>query len=262
MGINWTKDEKQLLWEQLIQKKLPLKNVTVTGRKTSGIRLQALKLCLIEKQWYPALTSEQKEKLSELRQQGFTAKRISDLDLLGLPHRTTNNIQDNMSMLGLVGENRSLATKNRKRWNCGEKQEFNDFLLQNSLKFTPRQIAKKFGVKKDTVTARQRFLGITTRLAEKTRTQFEKYIAEREKQLEALAQRLREQKRIMPLEYRRCKECGKIWPRHKKFFFHSTHKASCGTSWNFYLVCVICTSKKRHKKRAEICQQRYSQELK
>lgn len=214
-----------------------------------------------QKRWYPALTSEQEERLRELRQQGFTAKKISDLDLLGLPHRTTNNIQDNMSRLGLVGENRSLAARSRKRFSCGEKQGFDDFLLQNSLKFTPRQIAKKFGVKKDTVTARQRFLGITARLAENLKIPFEKYIAEREKQLEALVQKLRKQKRIAPPEDRRCKNCGKVWPRHKKFFFHSTHKASCGTSWNFYLVCVVCTAKQRHQKRVEKYQQKYSQKL-
>ncbi|MEK7562741.1 MAG: hypothetical protein AAB509_03625 [Patescibacteria group bacterium] len=203
-----------------------------------------------QKRWFPGLTNEQKEKLRELRQQGLTAKKISELDLLGPPHRPVDNIQDNMSRFGLVGKNRSLATKNRKHFSNGEKQEFNDFLRQNSLRFTPRQIAEKFGVKKDTVTARQRFLRIKARLAQNNpRILFEKYIAEREKQLEVLAQKLREQKRILPLEDRRCKKCEKVWLRHKKFFFHTIHRTNCGTSWNFWLVCVICAAKQRHQKR-------------
>lgn len=215
-----------------------------------------------QKRWFPELTNEQKEKLRKLRQQGLTAKKISDFDMLGLPHRTTNNIQINMRKLGLVGKNRSFATKSRKRFNCVERQKFDDFLLKNSLDFTPRQIAERFGVKKDTVTSRQRFLGIKARLVQNSpKIPFEKYIAEREKQLDSLAQELRQQKRIVPFEDRRCKRCGKVWLRHKKFFFHTIHKTNCGTSWNFWLVCVVCTSKERHQKKVAQYQRKHSQQL-
>lgn len=283
MGVkySWWKPEEIELIKKQLQQGVAIENVMIPGRKAEYIWRQARKNGLVERQRHRAMTDEQKAELRELKEQGFSARKIADVDIMGLPHRTANAIQKIFGKIGMVNENRSLAAKNKKRWLDGEKQMFDIFLHRHSMELAPQQIAERFGVKKATVLSRQVFLGVKTSLAEtlaipyvrrkierssqersrRILLDFERHTAEREKQLEALAQKLRRQKRIVRLDDRQCKKCGLVWLKHKKFFFHATYKTNSGTSWHFSRTCVICAAKYRHKKKVAKYEKKYSKKL-
>lgn len=219
--------------------------------------------------------------MRELKAMRFSAREISEFDMLGLPHRTANAIEKYVAAQRLVNKNKSLAAKNRKHWINGEKQAFDNFLLENSKKLAPEEIAKRFGIKRSTVTVRQRFLKVKTSFAEtiklpyvkekirkaiqeknrKTLLDFQKYITKKEEQLETLAQKLRRRNWLVELREKRCRTCGKTWPKIKRFFYHATHKASFGTSWYFWPDCVVCIAKQRHRKKVARYEKKYSQKL-
>ncbi len=285
---NWWKPEEIELIKKQQQAGVAIENVAVPNRTTEYIRRKARQKGLVEKQRHPPLSVEQREELRKLRLQGCSVPQISEFDLLGLPHRTANAIQKILGKIGMVNKNRSLAAKNRKRWLNGEKQKFDDFLRNNSKRLAPKQlapeqIAKRFGIVEATVTKRQRLLGVKTSLAEtlaipyvrkkakkarrekarKMLLDFQRHIAKRKKQLEALAKKLRSQKRLVALEKRRCKKCGGVWLRHEKFFPHATYKNKtmpC-VSWHFSRVCAICVAKERHQKKVAKYERRYSRRL-
>jgi len=281
VGIKWKKFEKQLLLDKLAEEGLTLKDIVIPGRNPVCIRRQALKMKLVESIRHVALTAEQKAKLRELKSQGLSARQISDMDLLGLPHRTTTAIQKNLGALRLVDANRSRAAKNKKRWLNGQRQKFDVFLCRHSKRLAPQQIAERFGLKKGTVARRQRLLGVKTSLlqtlalsytrkrtresgrqiARKMLLGFEKHIARREENLHLLAERLRQRTLVVPIEDRCCQKCGTTWLKHRGFFFHATVKKSCGTVWYFTRTCTICVAKQRHQKKVAQYQKRYSRKL-
>ena len=280
MCFRWTKTETEELKRQ-ISLGINIYDVKITGRLWDGIRRKAKRVKLIAPLRNPPITDAQKEKLRELRKQGLTVWQISEFDMLGLPRRTVSAIQHAFSRMEFVDANRSKGARNRKCWLNGEKQAFDTFLRRNSLKLAPQQIAKRFGVVAETVTARQRQLRVRPSLtanrqisyfkkkireANRVRSRkmllnFEEYVAKKEKQLEALAEKLRGQKRLFELQEKHCKGCGKIWPRHKKFFFHATYKTSFGTSWHFVHDCKICASKQCHQEKVAKYEKKYSQKL-
>jgi len=274
--IKWNKAEREMLCSQL-RDGVPIERVKIPRRKREGIRRQALKLCLIEKTRHRAPTKEDLLLLQFLREQGFNAKEIAEMGVLHTPRRTANAIQKYFSHMGLVDPIRSTATKNRKVWQNGELQRFEQFLVQNSKKIPPRQIAKKFGVAMTTVDQHQRKLGVKSTFAETMATpfmkrhvrkflqerskkvilRFEEHIAQREKLLEELAEILRSKKASRP-EDRRCKKCGKIWLKHRKFFFHAEVKMPKRSVWYFTRICVICEARNRHKKRMPRYRRKYA----
>ena len=205
MGIKWKKSERDLLRSQL-EAGVPWRNAVVSGKTSDDIRRHVRRYNLAPGERHPALTKDQEEKLRKRKAMKFSAREISEFDMLGLPHRTANAVQKILGNIGEVGKNRSLAGKNRKRWLNGEKEGFDIFLIRNSKRFAPRQIAERFGVVSETVTARQRFLRVRpsraesreipyfkkkTREANRVRSRklllaFKEYIVKKERQLEAL----------------------------------------------------------------------------
>lgn len=280
MGIILSKEEKKSLRAQL-KAGVPWKNVVVPGRTSESIRRHARRYNLIPKQRHPPLTEAQKARLRELKALNFSAREISGFDMLGLPRCTASTVERHICKLGLTNKNRSRGRRARKVWLNGEKQAFDNFLRENSKKFSPEQIAKKFDVVVEIVTARQRFLRVKTSYAEtlampyvrkkiekssqersrRMLLAFEKYIAEKEIQLENLAQKLRQKKWIVPLQEKQCGTCGKTWPKNKKFFFHTTHRTNFGTSWYFYQNCKICVAKQQHQKKVARYEKKYSRRL-
>ena len=280
MGIKWKKSERDLLRSQL-EAGVPWRNAVVSGKTSDDIRRHVRRYNLAPGERHPALTKDQEEKLRKLKAIKFSAREISEFDMLGLPHRTANAVQKILGNIGEVGKNRSLAGKNRKRWLNDEKEGFDIFLIRNSKRFAPRQIAERFGVVSETVTARQRFLRVRpsraesreipyfkkkTREANRVRSRklllaFKEYIVKKERQLEALAEKLRGQKLLVQLREKRCWSCGKTWPKHKRFFFHATYKTNFGTSWYFLRNCVVCAAKQRNQKKIARYEKKYSRKL-
>ena len=256
-----------MLRDQMLRLDLSVGQVRIPGRTYEGIRRQALKLCLIEKIRHPPLGESQIALLCELRKQGLSATQISNFDLLGFPHRTADAIQKHLSRLGLVNQNRSLAAKHRKIWSNGELERFDNFLRENSKKMPPRQIAEIFGATRSTVDKRQRELGVKPsskqvlampfvkerikdflcQRSKKIILGFGKRLAQREKELEALAEKLRSNG--APPADRQCKKCGKVWLRHRKFFFHCKGKTAGYSLWYFARICVLCEAQIRHERR-------------
>lgn len=280
MGIKWKKTERAVIRTQL-EAGMHWKDAVVPGKTTDGIRRHVRRYNLAPKQRNPALTKAQKTKLRQLKAQGFSAREISDFDMLGFPHRTSSAVQKYVSALRLVNKNKSRARKNRKEWINGEKEAFDNFLRRRSKKLAPVEIAEIFGVVAETVTVRQKNLGVRPSRAEsrampyfkkktgeanrvrsrKMLLEFGKHVADKEKQLEELAQKLRRKKWLVPLREKRCPGCGKTWPKRREFFFHAVYKGISGTSWYFTRYCVVCIAKKKHRKKISIYEKRYSQRL-
>lgn len=270
----WKEAEKEMLKDRLLKDGLTIEQVEIPGRKPEGIRRQAVKLFLIERERHPPLTEEQLLLLYGFKAQGLCAKQISDEDLLGPPHRTPTAIQKNLSALGLVNKNRALAAFNRKIWYNGEKEAFAKFLVEKFRKLSTREMADKFGVSKSTVDRWQRKLGVKPSPSEamaipstkehlkkciwerdrKKVLAFEKNLALRRKKLLAVAIALRKKRFVPPLEERKCINCGTVWPKRKKFFYYTEilhHRY-------FMRSCVLCEAKRRHQKRLPMYQQRYA----
>lgn len=262
----WKDSEKELLARKIIEEHMPWRKVRIRGRTSDGIRRQAVKLELVARERHPAPTPEQKEMLRQLYSEGFRATQIAQMNVFW-DERTASAIQKYLSALGLVNPNRSLATRRKKVWVNGESEAFNDFLRQNSLKYAPKEIAQMFGVKKVTVVFRQRKLGIKPpasvvaampfvqrrireslrRHARKILARFGRNIARRQAWLEKLAEiiRWRDGEDFVEIS---CRECGKKWPRHPKFFHRRDRCDRRAARRYFTHTCVICVSKKRHKK--------------
>lgn len=277
----WSRFEKELLREQMQFARVPWRKAKIPGRKKDGIRRQALRLGLKEKERHPPLSEGQQAKLRDLVLGGYPLRTISEFDMLGLPHRTVSSLRKHIGRLGLAGKNRSLAAKAKKIWLNGEKGRFLAFLEENSTLLAPQEIAQIFKVKKCTVVANQKALRVKTPLAEtlaipyfkqklaESRRQrsrimlldFDNHIKQREKELDQLAEKMRGQKRLVPLLEKRCKVCKKTWPKHKKFFFFSVHRTKHGSSWHFWARCAICTSKIRHRKKVAHYEKKYSRKL-
>lgn len=281
MCKKWSRFEKELLREQIQFARVPWRAAKIPGRKIDGIRRQALRLHLKEKERHPPLSKIQQEKLRALVLQRHTLRAISEFDMLGLPHRTVSSLQKHIGRLGLAGKNRSLAAKAKKIWLNGEKGRFLTFLKKNSKTLAPQEIAQIFVVKKCTVVANQRALGVKTSLSEtlaipyfkqrltesmrkksrKMLMDFNRHIKQRENELTRLAEAMRGQKRMVPLLEKRCKMCKKVWPRRRKFFFYSVHRGKHGSSWHFWARCVICAGKLRHGKKVADYEKKYSRKL-
>lgn len=283
MGIKWKKHEEYALYRKLVQERIPLDKVAILNRKFDGIRRKAIKMGLILRQRNPALTEAQKEKLRQLAEQGFSARQIAENGLLEQSLcRTANSIQKYLGKLGAVNKNRSEAAKSKKVWQDGEEERFISFLIKHSARFTAKQIAERFGVKRATVASRQRFLGIKRSFkqalaipsvrarmkqvyrekAKKMLSAFESRIAAREEKLAELAEKIRLKRQNDPIEEKHCAKCASRWPIRKKFFYHTSFRISIGSSWRVSNICVICEAKRRHRKNAERYQKRYSRNSK
>ena len=276
MGIKWKTQEKQMLQSQLANG-TPLDKVQIPGRNYEGIRKQAKKLRLIPRLSSEPWTTEQKQKLIELRAQGVTPTEIANFNLLGSPQRTVIAVFKACSKLGLAHENRSQASRNRKVWKGNEKQIFIAFLRQHSKTLTPEQIAERFRLKKVTVSAWQRRLGVKLTFQEilalpyikrkmqkvyqqksqKMLAGFEAKMAKKRAAFKALAEKVRRANRALPLGEKCCATCGCSWPKHRNFFYYSVTRVGGLTCWNFFAHCKICTSIQRHNKNLEQHRQKY-----
>ena len=279
MCRKWKKAEKEEL-RRLLEGGTQLQDVEIPGRNYEGIRRQAGKLGLTPRLMGAAWTFRQELKLAELRAQGIPPKKIAELNLLGPPERTAVALYKACTRLGLAGENRSLASRNRKIWRQEEKQEFIAFLVQRSKTLASEQIAEKFGLKKGTVEAWQRRLGIKLKLQEtlalprirnkmqevyrrksqKMLAEFEQGSAKKQEEFEVLSRAIRRKKRALPFEEKRCPACGRVWPRHKRFFYYSVTRVNGYTGWRFFSRCKICIDKQRHAKNVLRHQKKYGAE--
>jgi hypothetical protein len=248
----WKKWEKEKLKQQLRQG-INIKDVKIPGRNWNGIRRVAKRLKLIEPLINPHYTEEQKAKLRELKQTGCTAKQIAELNLLGLPHPTFNALQHACSRAGAVDPNRSRGRENRKIWKPGEKEDFRDFILKHSEDIPTKQIAMRFGVVEGTVRLWKRRL-----IPKPPALPFEEWILEREKELEKLLSKMRKKRWALEPQERQCKTCGRVWYKHRSFYFYEEIKTNGYTRRYFWRDCKICVAKKRRQKKIAQSEKIYS----
>lgn len=267
MGIKWKKSEKELLGK-LFTERRSLENIQITGRSVKCIRRQAIKMGLVPSQRNPPPSTQELQKLRQLRAEGLSTSQIAMFGLGG-PERTANAVQKYLAKLNLMDKNRSQSAKNKKIWRSGEREAFDNFLRQNSTSLAQEQIAQMFGVKQATVIYRQKILGVKTSLKQtleipfikeklkkaiqkrrqKAIYKFAHNIAEHKKKLKKLAEKLRVKDEDRLLQERCCKVCGTVWPKHPKFFHHCIKSISVGTAWHFSNTCVLCTAEQRHQKK-------------
>jgi hypothetical protein len=277
----WTPEELEKLKQWVLEGNDPGK-LEIPGRNSRFFRKRA-----IENGWLKPLRKRRwtKEELAKLRwfhKQKMTAKQIEATGCFD--PLTASSVQKKLSRLGLRKKKKH---KKRKKWKPGEKTTFIAFTKLNSGILSTEQIAKKFDVSPKTVCNCQRNLRIKLlpaeilavpytqkkfqrarrKRAKRVLDNFEKYITERENELDALFEKMCQEQngRTEPLEKRQCRVCGKLWLKHRKFFYYVAHGAnensgSTRSSWYFRFTCKICAAKKAHQKRVEAYKKRYPQE--
>ncbi|KKP33006.1 MAG: hypothetical protein A2312_04525 [Candidatus Staskawiczbacteria bacterium RIFOXYB2_FULL_32_9] len=268
----WTKKNLNRL-ESLLANGMPIENVRFRGRKKACIRRKARELGLIPTRGFPPFTKAQQKKLRQLIADNCPPEQIAEFEMLGkeTKPRTVHNIRKWMGRLRLVNKNRSRSARKRKILTKRESRTLNAFLREHSTEFSIQQIARKFGIKKGTVDAKQRKLGVkppfsivlkipSTRRkylagmckrSAKMLAEFDFNITQREQKLIKLYQAMikTNDNRSVPLEEKTCKVCQRSWLKHHKFFYHNEVKNNGYTTWHFSNVCVICEAKRRHNKR-------------
>jgi len=157
----WTKKNLNRL-ESLLANGMPIENVRFRGRKKACIRRKARELGLIPTRGFPPFTKAQQKKLRQLIADNCPPEQIAEFEMLGkeTKPRTVHNIRKWMGRLRLVNKNRSRSARKRKILTKRESRTLNAFLREHSTEFSIQQIARKFGIKKGTVDAKQRKLGV------------------------------------------------------------------------------------------------------
>ena len=273
MCKKYSKKENKSFLRQIEEGK-SIEEVRIPGRKKAQIRRRAReKGLMIKRIIFPPLTRKQRKKLRQLIANGFTPWQIAEGQLLGKEKnpRNENNIRKWMGRLRLVNKNRSRAAKKRKFFEPKEKRTFDNFLRKHSTKLSVRQIARKFGMKRATVGARQRKLGVKPpysvvlkipgvrrRIRAGNKKRGKKMLAEFDdnikiKEAKILASREKMAKNNSQgsslLQKRKCKKCGRVFFKHTDFFYHSDKKHNGYTSRSFSGICIICWAKKKHQEK-------------
>lgn len=272
MCRKYSAKENKSFWRQVNSGK-PAGKIRIRGRKRECVWRKLRELGLTIKRGFPALTRTQRIRLRELIARGFRAKQIAEHQILGQSEHLTNQnyIQKWMGKLGLVNKNRSRAAKKRRILTPAESRGLNRFVVLHSHELSAKQIAKKYKVKPETISSRQRQLGVKPSLRESVRlpatrrkflsamrkksrqmlANYPAHIANLEKKLHELAQKIRGNHEHVPIEEKLCHKCKRSWPRHTAFFFHREYRFRKGTgvSLHFSGPCKICMSKMRHQKR-------------
>lgn len=269
----WTAKDLDLLSRLIAENASFKKMARIFNRDIEQVRRKAREKNMIPKRGFPELTRPQKRELRRFVAQGYNAREISQNHMLGEAEHLVNQnyIQKQMGKLRLVNKNRSRSAT--KRWVAkpAESRGLNRFIVLHSHELSAKQIAKKYGIKPGTVSARQRQLGVKPSLSEvmklpeirrkylagmrrrsrKMLANFPKHIAELEKKLLMLTEKMQRNQDRVPFEEKTCHKCGATWPRHQAFFFYREYrlKSGGGVSWHFSSPCKICISKARHEKR-------------
>jgi hypothetical protein len=254
------------LRRQLKKEGRSVEEVHIEGRTAHAIRTQAVRLGLIharDSRWpWP---SEQRERLRELKEAGFTPLQIYQFELLGDPPRSRWAITKQWGRMKLADRDRSSKMRRKKAWKPGERKRFDDFLRKNSRRMTPEQIAKVWDVARSTVARRQTELGVKMSREEVMQMEYsqakqrkarrrmrsgnlrrwEKHRQQKEDSLLRLAEELRSNER--PPAEQTCTDCGRSWPKRKDFFHTRDKRISIGTSRYYKHRCVLCENRRRRE---------------
>ena len=263
-GPPWTKKEIQSLKRQVIRQKRTMANVDIQGRTVNAIRAMAARLNIMETPVSRAKwSSRQRQRLKQLKNEGFTPQDIYEFDLLGEPLRTKWSITKQWGRMNLADPRRSKLMKKKKWWKPGEKTKFRQYLLRHSKKQTPEEIAKIWQLARSTVSRWQNNLGIKAsrdqvmkmeyslqkqqrarrRIRKASREMWKQRRKDRERTLRALAEELRSSSK--PPREQLCRDCDISFPKRREFFPIHEKKISIGTSRYFKHRCVLCENKRR-----------------
>lgn len=223
--------EKKSFWRQVNSGK-PVEKIRIRGRKRKHVWRKLRELGLTVKQKFHALTRGQRKELRRLVAQGYTAKQIAECHMLGDARHLTNAnyIQKWMGRLRLVNKNRSRAAKKRRIFKPAESRGLNRFIILHSSELSAREIAKKYGIKHETVSSRQRQLGVKPSLPEamelpttkrrykagmrrrskRMLAKFPEHIANFENELYAFAEKIRRNHDLIPIE-------EKLYPVYQRY---------------------------------------------
>jgi hypothetical protein len=264
-GKRWSDKEKDAL-QHALQSGIDVKDVQIKGRRPNAIRVQAIRMSLIEpnvSRWNWAL--RQRRLLKKYWRLGLKPHEIHDNDLLGKPYRSLWSIKKKWGRMKLADRKRARKMRQKKVWKPGEKQEFERYLLENSATMTPEQIGKTWNIARSTVARWQTELGVkktrdavmimeyslakqrrarrrirrtNVKCAEERRVRYEAFLCEEAKTLVARCRNVNE---------RVCTDCGRSWPK-RAVFFHSTDKRTdFGTSRYYKRRCRICENARRRE---------------
>lgn len=269
-GTHWGDQERSLIYQMNVLG-LSVEEVVIPGKSKHAIRTKARRLLLIPScspryEW----TRREKILLKKLKKAGYTVLQIFESGVLA--SRSLNAIRKQWERKKLSDPKRRRASRNKKVWKGDELDTFKAFLLENSEKLTPQQIAKKWKVSRACVSRWQNFLGVkltwhqvmassySRRKQKKGRASAREKLAKinSEKLLNTIAQFDLDAELLMR-EYphrptRVCASCNKKRPLAKKFFHYSQKKGRnkkfpTMTSRVYMRKCRICVNQERRDKK-------------
>lgn len=271
-GKRWSDQEKNAL-RVALRDVDNVSDVQIEGRRANAIRMQAVRMGLIEPnapRWNWSLT--QRRRLKKYWRIGLRPEEIYDNNLLGEPHRSLWSIKKKWGRMKLSDRQRARKMRHKKIWKPGEKHDFDQYLLEHSATMTPEEIGEVWGVARSTVARWQTMLGVKRsreavmlmdysqakqwrarrRIRVANRRSAEQRRAERQADLEEQAELLR--RRCRHVEERVCTDCGRSWPQRAAFFHPTDKHCDFGTSRYFKHRCRFCENARRReqdqKKRA------------
>ena len=261
-GKRWTEHEKEFLIRQAREgRKLP--QIHIPARSPAAINQQRQRL---REAGFVSTDSKRSLRLWTIREirglQDYTkryrlsAAQITRAELL--PGRSKDSISQQMKRQGLGDPKRRQAARTAHRLDAQERVALERFLGARGRKLSSAQVAKRFKISPQTVTAyrrclklqlswhearasaqyRQRAEKLRHILIQRTRARWMKWRAKRREVLKNLQWQMRRERQRH--ELRQCVRCGEAWFAVKAFFALTTRRRGGVVTYTMSRTCRAC----------------------
>jgi len=261
-GKAWTQQEKENLIRQVSQRrKLP--QIDIPARSPSAINQQRQRL---REAGFVSKDSKRSLRLWTIREirglQDYAKRyRLSATQITRaglLPGRSKDSISQQMTRQGLGDPKRRQAARKAHRLDAQERAALERFLRVRGRKLSGAQVAKRFKISPQTVTAyrrrlklqlswhearasaeyRQRAEKLRHILIQRTRARWTKWRAKRREVLKSLQWQMRRDRQRH--ELRHCVRCGEAWLAVKEFFALSKRRRRDAVTYTMSRTCRAC----------------------
>ena len=266
-GKRWTQDEKQSLIRQVSQgRKLP--QIRIPARSEAAINQQRQRL---REAGFVSADSKRGLRLwtiKEIRRLHDYAKgyRLSAAQIVRaglLPGRSKDSISQQMKRQGLGDPRRRQAARTAHRLQAEERAALKRFLRARGHKLASAQVAQRFKISPQTVTAyrrrwklqlswhgarasasyRQRAEKLRRLFIQRTRARWTEWRSKRREALKNLQWQMRRDRHLDGL--RQCIHCGEEWLAVKEFFALTKRKRRDVVTYTMSLTCRACQAERR-----------------
>jgi len=271
-GQRWTRDQVGSLLHQVIVERKSLSELRIEGKTLAAINNQrqrlkragALDHAFVGRKLVPWTIGELRQLQKLTAEYGFSADCIAQLQLI--PGRSKFAISKMMGRHGLGNPLVKARAQQASRLTGPRRRELEQFLLNAGRFASNDEVARQWGLAKQTIAAYRRRLGIP--LSWREARSFDGYRTERRKRDRAfsahmrqrwmewrarLQQRLYERKQELErlpnaLARRSCRSCGERWFATNEFFHVQVKNRGKSYTFSMSHTCRMCRSHQRRER--------------